>query len=57
MHTMQLNLRQLWKEKELGVALNTVKVERQEKVGDSDALKQVIRYKTQSEYNLLNVLQ
>ena len=34
-----------------------VKVDRMEKVGDSDALKQVIKFKTQSGYDLLNVLQ
>ena len=36
---------------------HTVKVDRIEKVGDSDALKQVIKLKTQSGYDLLNVLQ
>lgn len=36
---------------------HTVKVDRMEKVGDSDALKQVIKFKTQSGYDLLNVLQ
>ena len=30
----------------------TVKVDRMEKVGDSDALKLVIKFKTQSEYDL-----
>ena len=35
----------------------TVKVDRMEKVGESDALKQVIKFKTLSGYDLLIVLQ
>ena len=38
-------------------SVHTVKVDQMEKVGDSDALKQVIIFKTQSGYDLSNVLQ